>query len=453
MTPAPHAPSTVTLADMPLRRADYSIVAVASMEQIIGAGLSTVIGIMLPMMQMVSGHSLSSGLQGFVGACGLIGIAIGSAVIGRLSDRQGYLLWFRLCPAIILAGSLLCYFVTSVGGLIAGLLIAGVGVGGGYSLDSAYISELMPRRWRQVMVGVAKATSSLGFIGVAAVTWLILRHDPNPALWNALILIISVLSGLTLLLRIRWWESPKWLMARGQTALAERATADFLGKDVVMAVPADTAGETPVPWIEMFKGENLKRVIFSGIPWACEGLAVYGFGVFLPVLVMALGIGDTRADGISRIIESVETTAVVNFFILPGFVAGLLMMNRFNRVKMLYGGFIGAAVGLGLLLVAYRLHLPAWIMIAGFIIFEVTLNAGPHLITYIIPSMVYPVVDLGAGTGIAAMVGKVGAIVGVLVMPVLLEAGGMTLVLAVSIGVMLLGALVSVIYGRILKLL
>ena len=83
----------------------------------------------------------------------------------------------------------------------------------------------------------------------------------------------------------------------------------------------------------MFHGENLTRVIFSGIPWACEGLGVYGFGVFLPVLVMALGIESSTVTGMPKVIDSVAVTAVVNFFILPGFVLGLLIMNRCNHVK------------------------------------------------------------------------------------------------------------------------
>lgn len=36
-----------------MNRKDYWIALVSSMEQIIGAGLSTVVGIMLPMMQLI----------------------------------------------------------------------------------------------------------------------------------------------------------------------------------------------------------------------------------------------------------------------------------------------------------------------------------------------------------------------------------------------------------------
>ncbi len=96
---------SISIASMPLTRRGCYIVAVSSMEQIIGAGLSTVIGIMLPMIQLVTQPQMPSALQGFIGATGLIGIAVGSMIIGKLSDRQGYLKWFRICPILIMVGA------------------------------------------------------------------------------------------------------------------------------------------------------------------------------------------------------------------------------------------------------------------------------------------------------------------------------------------------------------
>lgn len=88
-----------------------------------------------------------------------------------------------------------------------------------------------------------------------------------------------------------------------------------------------------------------------------------------------------------------------------------------------------------MLLAAYCLHLPLWVSVAGFVIFEVFLNAGPHLVTFILPSQVFPVEVRSTGTGIAAMLGKVGAVLGVFFMPMLLKWGGIEVLLWVSIGV------------------
>ncbi|MDE6099267.1 MAG: MFS transporter, partial [Muribaculaceae bacterium] len=89
----------------------------------------------------------------------------------------------------------------------------------------------------------------------------------------------------------------------------------------------------------------------------------------------------------------------------------------------------------------------------GFMLFEICLNGGPHLITFIIPAHIFPVANRGKGTGMASLLGKIGAIAGVFFMPMLLHAGGMTLVLIVTGATMLLGAAISIVYGRLLGLL
>lgn len=439
-----------TIGNLRLRPVHYYILLSASMEQIIGAALSTLVGIMLPMIQLITQPELSTFMQGLIGAAGLIGIGLGSAIIGTLIDRQGYLLWFRACPVIIMAGAALVYFLPSPWMLVVGFFISGAGVGGGYSLDSAYVSELMPTKWSSFMVGVAKALCAIGFVLAPVICYVALKHRPSPEIWPKLSAMIFAMGLTSLLLRIFWIESPDWLLARGRTAAAEKAAQKMFGKDVT--VNPLKAKEKTLPFSDLFKGENLRRVIFSGIPWACEGVGVYGIGVFLPVLVMALGLESATAHGMPKIIDSVEITGLVNFFIFPGFAVGLWLIRRHNHVRLMVWGFVVCTIAMGMLLAAYLLKLPVWVSIVGFVLFELFINGGPHLITFIIPTAIFPVANRGAGTGIASFLGKVGAIVGVFLMPILLHAGGMTLVLIVTGGIMVLGAVISQVYGKILKL-
>lgn len=440
-----------TLADAPMDARHIWIGAVASMEQLIGAGLSTLAGIIIPMLNLILHPELSPFMQGLAGAAGLIGIAIGSPLIGRIADRVGYLTPFRACPLLITAGALLIFFTSSIVPLVAGLFVIGLGVGGGYSLDSAYISELMPDKWRATMVGIAKASSAIGFIGVAVACYFIIKSHPTPEIWPTLSLIIASLGILTFMMRLRWEESPLWLIDHGQETRAEKAVGKFFCNKVTLdSVTSDTKPSKPTTntgFMELFKGKNLVKVLFSGIPWACEGVGVYGVGVFLPILLIALGLESSGMTGIPKILYSVKLTAIINCFILVGFTAGLLMLSKHSQLKMLVNGFIGAAAGLGIVLAAHIYHWPAWISIAGFLFFEFTLNLGPHLITYIIPTKVFPIEERAAGNGIAAFLGKVGAIGGVFLMPALLHAGGMVLVLWACIGFNLLGALVGALLG------
>lgn len=446
------AHKTVLMRDMPLRWGHYRVLIVSSMEQLIGAGLSAIVGIILPMMLLAGHENMSSFVQGVVGSAGLIGIALGSVIFGRLSDKQGYLFYFRLCPVLITIGPLLAWFFPHTGMLIFGLFLAGLGLGGGYTLDTDYISELMPEKWNLFMCGVAKATSAVGFIGYAGAAWFMLANGLQADHWRDLLLLLSALGLITFLLRIPFRESPRWLLAHGEDAKAQKAARYFFGNDVeVQPLPKEKITKQ-ITLRELLSGETLKKVIYTGIPWACEGVGVYGVGVFLPVLIMALGLDRTHAEGIQKVINSVELTTIVNCFILPGFIVGLLLVRKMNHGKMMTWGFWGAAAGLALLLIAYLFHWPVWISVLAFFIFEMLLNAGPHLVTFILPAQVYDVNNRGLGTGVSAMLGKVGAILGVFFMPVLLKAGGMVLVLAVCIAVNILGALISAALGpKVLK--
>lgn len=436
---------------MSLRYGHFKVLVIASLGQLIGASLATLVGIILPMLQLHLHSNLSPIEQGVICCTSLVGITIGSFVLGKLSDQFGYLLLFRLCPLIILFASLFAFFFESLPALVIGLFFMGFGIGGEYSLDCDYVSEIMPRRWRLFMVGVAKAAASLGNILMAGLCYLLLIKSPTSDLWNKLILIISVIALLMLLLRIRFAESPGWLVAHGKPKEAEQSVRYFLGNDVSIGEIANAPIKANLPktsWKELFNRSDMQKVVFSGLPWACEGMSVYGIGVFLPILIMALGIESDSIIGLERIIDSVKITFYISIFILLGFVGGLMSINRVYHVRLQAIGFILSAVGLLFLLLSYNLHWSMLISVVSFMFFEFFLNAGPHMLTYVIPTQIYSVNDRGLGSGLAASCGKIGAILGVLFMPMLLGWGGIKLALWVNVVVLLIGAIVTLIVGR-----
>ncbi|MDE5998374.1 MAG: MFS transporter [Muribaculaceae bacterium] len=440
---------TVDLATMPLGARQIFIMIVASLGQFIGQGLATLVGIVIPLIQLVAHPELSSGIQGLMGCISLIGIMVGTVVFGRLSDRYGYLFFFRLCPLIILATSLICVFIHAVPVLLVCLFLMGFAIGGEYSLDPDYISELMPAKWRTFMVGLAKALASAGSAVVAIICYVMITKSKNPAIWSDLFYITGIIGAIMFVSRLWFAQSPQWLMSRGHTAEAQKAVEKFLGPNVRMIsdVAAATSSKPQAKPESMgaFIKEHLRKIILTGVPWACEGLGVYGIGIFLPVLIMSFKIDSLPATApeIEHITHSVGLTFVLTLVMMLGFGLGLYLLKKENHVRMQIVGFWGSAIGLGLLMAAYLCHWPSWVAIAGFVIFELFLNAGPHLITFILPSQVYAIENRGTGTGIAAGIGKAGAVAGAFIIPVLLKSGGPTTVMIVSIAVMVAGALIT----------
>lgn len=442
-----------TIQNAPLSWRHIKVVAIASLGQLIGTCLATIVSVIIPLYQIVAHPELSSAMQGLVGAMDLIGIMVGSTVIGKLSDKYGYLLFFRLCPLLICVSSIISLLFPSLPVLIICLFMMGFGIGGEYSLDSDYISVLMPSKWEFTMVGVAKAASALGNIIAAGVCFLIVKDWQNADLWPRLMWIMVAISGLMIVVRIRFWQSPAWLMANGKPKEAEVAVHDFLGDDVNIE-PAQKMNQSATKLSDnistlTFIRQNWKNVIFTGIPWACEGLGVYGIGVFLPILVMALGLEHVSGHEtqLAHVASSVEITLWISCIILPGFIIGLFLIPKMNGAKQQTMGFFFSGLSLSVLLLAYNNHWSSWISILAFMAFELFLNLGPHLMTYVLPSKVYPVEIRGLGSGIAASIGKIGAVLGVFFIPVLLKGGGSSLVLIVSIIVMMVGAVVTYIFA------
>lgn len=431
----------VSTQDMGLSWRHGRIVAVASLGQVSGTLLSTVVGVAIPMIQLTTNHSLTPLMQGLMGAASLIGIMVGAFVFGPLEDRYGYKFFYRFCPALVLVAALLGYLIKDEWWFMLMLFVMGCGIGGEYSLDSAYISELMPVKWKQFMTGVAKAASAIGNISAGLCWWLLVEWD-TAAKWNCLLLLSGGLALLTLVCRIHAFESPAWLVSHGRDAQAQALVKRLFGPNVFYAPPKSA---TEIKGKEKL---GVKQVIFTGVPWACESFAVYGFAVFLPVLVMALGLEHGSGSGFASIVGSVRTTTYINLFVLVGFVIGLLLIRRWSHVRMQWVGFVLSAAGLGLMLVTYRMPGMAWACIVGFMAFEMFLNAGPHLITFVLPTEVYPPSDRATGSGVAAAMGKVGSVTGVFVIPMLLRGSGVGMVLGVSIGVLLLGALVTVLLRK-----
>ena len=143
----------------------------------------------------------------------------------------------------------------------------------------------------------------------------------------------------------------------------------FLGDDVDLGDIANgqqTKNKPNQSWSSLFTKENIPKIIFSGLPWSCSGVGSYGIGIFIPILIIAIGLETTDMMPLERVIDSVKNTTFISIFILIGFLAGLYWVDRVNHVKLQGWGFIFSGVGLTLLLVSYCLHWPLWLSIMGF---------------------------------------------------------------------------------------
>jgi predicted MFS family arabinose efflux permease len=180
-------------------------------------------------------------------------------------------------------------------------------------------------------------------------------------------------------------------------------------------------------------------------------IATYGVGLFTPTILGAIEISGRTRGLTAHDFALAKGSAIIDLFLLFGFLLGVWMVPRFGRIRMQAIGFAGMAVGMLMLLAAVgltnsSLHIP--LVFVGFILFNLLMNAGPNSTTFTLAPILFPTQLRGTAGGFAAGVAKLGATLGVFLLPILKEKFGVPSVLGIVSAVSLLGLVVTLILGR-----
>jgi hypothetical protein len=84
-------------------------------------------------------------------------------------------------------------------------------------------------------------------------------------------------------------------------------------------------------------------------------IATYGVGLFTPTILGAIEISALTRRLVARDFALAEGSALIDLFLLIGFLLGVLIVPRFGRIRMQAIGFMGMVVGMVMLLAAVGL--------------------------------------------------------------------------------------------------
>jgi MFS family permease len=173
--------------------------------------------------------------------------------------------------------------------------------------------------------------------------------------------------------------------------------------------------------------------------WFLFDYAYYGNTLSLPAILKQVAPHATLET------KLLWTLGLFVVFALPGYVLAVLTMDRIGHRRLQYIGFSVMAVAF-LVLAAFT-HLTTvvgpFLAIFGLSYFFV--QFGPNMTTFVLPSEVFPVSMRTTGHGIAAGIGKLGAFVGVFLVPQLQKHYGLRgMLLIAGIAAVLGFALTSV---------
>ena len=195
----------------------------------------------------------------------------------------------------------------------------------------------------------------------------------------------------------------------------------------------------------LFAPELRRRTILAVVPWFLMDIMLYGVGIFTPTVLAMISIG---GDGtvIGKDIAVTAGTAALDIFLVIGFVIAIVLVERVGRMSLQIVGFVGATVGLLLLATGSLGTQSDPVILIGFAVFNLMVNTGPNSTTFLVAAEVFPTELRATGAGLAASAAKLGAVVGIISLPLMLGSIGLAATMYIIAGVSALGMIVTSVF-------
>ena len=339
----------------------------------------------------------------WIGYTQMGGMALGSVLLGWVSDHIGRKKAYFSCLALLFAGSLLCYSAHNIALLAGYRFITGLGLGGITPLATTLISEWTPKRVRSLIVAIVIVSVPLGgsLTGILA-GWLIPAYG-----WRSMFLVGAIIP---LVLLVLFWlllpESPKYLALRPalhpQLARALNrllGTQRFNGTETFVVLEHAKASSN---WFStIWNSRYWRSTLFIWIAFTFNTLVLYLFSNNLPVL---LDWAHESAAVASQSLSLFSGGGVV------GSIGGAFLMGLWgSRGVGTVAAFIGAvaAAAIGMLLVA-RGNSEAELLTSCFIGGAVINGMQSYL--YAVSAHSYPTEFRGAAIGAAQAFSRFGGL-------------------------------------------
>ncbi len=287
---------------------------------------------------------------GFFIACNFGGMFLGCVGFGYVADRLGRrsifvfsLLWYSVCTAIMA-------FQGTAAGVDLWRFIAGIGVGLEQVTIDTFLPEIVPPQGRGKAFAFYQFVEFCAVPVVALLGWLLVpKHPYGFDGWRWVTLIGSLGALVVWWLRRELPESPRWLAAHGREDEAERVLAALearavrdTGGPLLEPVPASIESRVGMEtsagtghFGELFRPPYARRTLVLSIFNLMQTVAFYGFGSWVPTLLIAKGILVTTSQEYAFII------AIANPI---GPLLGMLVADRMERKWQIVSAGIAIAV-------------------------------------------------------------------------------------------------------------
>lgn len=315
--------------------------------------------------------NLTAEQMGWIGSMNSIGMAVGAFVFGLLADRIGRKQVFIITLLLFSIGSGLSAFATTLTVFLILRFFIGMGLGGELPVASTLVSESVPAHERGKVVVLLESFWAGGWLLAALISFFII-----PTYGWQMALILGALPALyAIYLRINLPDSQKFIAVK----TAERRS---VWRNIADVWAKPYAKQTTMLWILWF------AVVFS----------YYGMFLWLPSVMVMKGFS---------LIKSFEYVLIMTLAQLPGYFSVAWLIERIGRKAVLIIYLVGTALS------AYffgNAESATALMAFGALLSFFNLGAWGALYAYT-PEQ-YPTVIRATGAGMAASFGRIGGILG-----------------------------------------
>jgi MFS transporter, PHS family, inorganic phosphate transporter len=379
---------------------------------------------------------LSTTETSWVTGSAILAAFVGAFVFGRIADVLGRKSVYATVAIIMIIGAIASAFATGFLWLVAARFILGLGIGGDYPVSAVLMSEYANRDDRGRLVGLVFSMQALGLIVGPLVGLLLLSSGINhDVTWRLMLGLGALPAAAVVYLRVKMPESPRFQeRVQGDSHRAARQLALF-SDGVVNAPAAAPPADVQRFGLLQFLTDRRSLVLLLGTAgsWFLFDYAYYGNTLSLPVILK-----DVAPDA-TLVTKLAWTLGIFIVFAVPGYLLAFTKMDQIGhrRLQLIGFGVMACAfAALGIIPGLTTVVVP-FLLIFGMSYFFV--EFGPNTTTFVLPSELFPTNMRTTGHGFAAGIGKLGAFVGVFLVPQLEAHVGLRGMLLVAGGSAALG--------------
>jgi len=383
--------------------------------------------------------ALSSADVGLLASMSFFGMVFGAAAAGMLADRYGRVVIFQVSMILWGTSSVLCGLAPDVIWLGVFRVLLGIGMGMEFPLAQSIVSEMAPTKVRGRYTALLDGGWPAGFIASGILCLIVLSFLS----WRWVFILEGVPAVFVFVIRRRVPESPRWLADRSHYERAEvtmsmiedevwRRTGKPLAEPQMVLQVA--SGGRRAPFLDLWRGEYVKRSIMVWTLWFFALLGFYGLTTWLGALLQQAGYA---------VMRSVYYTVLISLAGIPGFLASAWLVEAWGRKAVCVATLVGSAIMTYLYGSAGSLAaMLCFGLLMQFFMF------GMWAVLYAYTPELYPTRARATGCGYASSIGRIGALIGPTVVGLVLPSAGQSGVFALGAGAFALAAVVVLVLGE-----